>query len=57
MRIAFGGEGVLDRFLGCWGRFEGCFLALEGLGDVGVFWGCFGGVGEALSGVWGVLKV
>ena len=36
------GEGVLDRFLGCWGRFEGCFLALEGLGDVGVFWGCWG---------------
>ena len=28
--------------MGCWGRFEGCFLALGGLGDVGVFWGCWG---------------
>ena len=56
MRIAFGGEGVLDRFLGCWGRFKG-FLSLLGvletLGCFGEFWG----VGGALSGVWGVLKV
>ena len=57
MRIAFVGGGGVGSFLGCWGRFEGCFVALEDLGDVGVFWGCFGGVGGALSRVWGVLKV